>query len=101
LVLQSGGLGTCFFPKLQNISAEVPGIPTTNTAKAMQLYVVAQKTPFLTMSEVLQSKSVDTLLNTQTEHVRDVLKETCRSQFNVKSDQISTDIMLLHTELDV
>ena len=101
LVLQSGGLGTCFFPKLQNISAEVPGIPTTNTAKAKQLYVVAQKTPFLTMSEVLQSKSVDTLLNTQTEHVRDVLKETCRSQFNFKSDQISTDIMLLHTELDV
>jgi hypothetical protein len=101
LVLQSGGLGSCFFPKLNSISSMLPGTCITDRPKAKQLFVVAQRTPLLSMSDVLQSKSVDHLLNSQTQHVRNVLKETCKTQFEFSSDQISTDIMLLHTELSV
>jgi len=58
---------------------------------------VAQKMPILGMMDVLKSKSVDALIDAQKEHVRNVMRETCKSDFNFYSDHISTDIMLLHT----
>jgi hypothetical protein len=47
--------------------------------------------------DVLKSKSVDGLIDAQKEHVQNVMRETCKSDFNFFSDHISTDIMLLHT----
>jgi hypothetical protein len=62
-----------------------------------QLFVCAQKAPLLGMMDVLKSKSVDALIDAQKEHVRNVMRETCKSEFSFFSDHISTDIMLLHT----
>jgi hypothetical protein len=53
------------------------------------------------MTDVLRSSSVEGLLRAQKEHVRNVLKETCKSEFDFFSDHISTDIMLLHTHLSM
>jgi hypothetical protein len=53
------------------------------------------------MTDVLKSSSVEGLLSTQKEHVHNVLKNTCKSEFEFFSDHISTDIMLLHTHMSM
>ncbi len=60
-----------------------------------------QKQPLLCMTDVLKSTSVEALLGAQKEHVRTVLKDTCKTEFNFFSDHISTDSMLLHTHLSL
>ena len=97
LVLASASFGTCFLPRLDSISHHLPGNEHVDSAQGKQLFVVAQKAPILGMMEVLKSKSVDGLIDAQKEHVRNVLRETCKSEFSFFSDHISTDIMLLHT----
>jgi hypothetical protein len=71
------------------------------SAPGKQLFVVAQKTPLLCMTDVLRSNSVEGLLSTQKAHVHNVLKNTCKSEFEFFSDHISTDIMLLHTHMSM
>jgi hypothetical protein len=97
LVLASASLGTCFLPRLNCISHHLPGNLHVDSGHGKQLFVVAQKTPLLGMMDVLKSKSVDALIDAQKEHVQNVMRETCKSDFNFFSDHISTDIMLLHT----
>lgn len=100
LILASGTLGSCFFPRLDSICNHMPGnAQATNVNK--QLFVVPQKTPLLGMTDVLKSKSVESLLEVQKQHVSNVLRETCKSQFDFYSDHISTDIMLLHTHISM
>ena len=100
LILASGTLGTCFFPRLDSISSHMPSnAEHSNSGK--QLFVVAQKTPLLCMTDVLKSTSVESLLELQKQHVSSVLRQTCKSQFNFYSDHISTDIMLLHTHISM
>jgi hypothetical protein len=100
LILASGTLGTCFFPRLDSISSHMPSnAEHSNSGK--QLFVVAQKTPLLCMTDVLKSTSVESLLELQKQHVSTVLRQTCKSQFNFYSDHISTDIMLLHTHISM
>jgi hypothetical protein len=101
LILASGAVGTCFLPRLDSISHHMPGNVQGTTATAKQLFVVAQKTPLLCMTDVLKSSSVEGLLSTQKEHVHNVLKNTCKSEFEFFSDHISTDIMLLHTHMSM
>ena len=100
LILASGTLGTCFLPSLANISSHLPGNFQDNKS-GKQLFVVAQKTPLLTMTDVVQCNSVNDILKKQQEHVCTVLKNTCKSEFNFYSDHISTDIMLLHTHMSL
>jgi hypothetical protein len=100
LILASGTLGTCFMPSLANISSHLPGNFQDNKS-GKQLFVVAQKTPLLTMTDVVQCNSVNDILKKQKEHVCTVLKNTCKSEFNFYSDHISTDIMLLHTHMSL
>jgi hypothetical protein len=97
LVLASASFGTCFLPRLNGISHHLPGNVHVDSGHGKQLFVVAQKVPILGMMDVLKSKSVDGLIDAQKEHVRNVMRETCKSDFNFYSDHISTDIMLLHT----
>jgi hypothetical protein len=97
LVLASASFGTCFLPRLDSISHHLPGNVHVDSGQGKQLFVVAQKTPLLGMMDVLKSKSVDGLIDAQKEHVRSVMRETCKSEFDFFSDHISTDIMLLHT----
>jgi hypothetical protein len=97
LVLASASFGTCFLPRLSSISSHLPGNVHVDNAHGKQLFVVAQKMPLLGMMDVLKSKSVDSLIDAQREHVVNVLRATCKSEFNFLSDHISTDIMLLHT----
>ena len=97
LVLASAPFGTCFLPRLDSISPHLPGNVHVDSGHGKQLFVVAQKMPILGMMDVLKSKSVDGLIDAQKEHVRNVLRETCKSEFSFFSDHISTDIMLLHT----
>jgi hypothetical protein len=101
LILASGAVGTCFLPRLDSISHHMPGNVQGTTASGKQLFVVAQKTPLLCMTDVLKSSSVEGLLSTQKEHVHNVLKNTCKSEFEFFSDHISTDIMLLHTHMSM
>jgi len=75
----------------------LPGNVHVDSAQGKQLFVVAQKAPLLGMMDVLKTKSVDGLIDTQKERVRDVMRETCKSDFSFYSDHISTDIILLHT----
>jgi len=98
LILASGTLGSCFFPRLDGICSHMPG-STQNSTVSKQLFVVPQKTPMLSMTDVLKSKSVESLIEVQKMHVSNVLKETCKTQFDFYSDHISTDIMLLHTHI--
>ena len=97
LVLASASFGTCFLPRLDSISHHLPGNVHVDSGHSKQLFVVAQKAPLLGMMDVLKSKSVDGLIDAQKEHVRNVMRETCKSEFSFFSDHISTDIMLLHT----
>ena len=97
LVLASASFGSCFFPRLDCISHHLPGNVHVDSAQGKQLFVVAQKAPLLGMMDVLKTKSVDGLIDAQKELVRNVMHETCKSDFNFCSDHISTDIMLLHT----
>jgi hypothetical protein len=97
LVLASASFGTCFLPRLDSISHHLPGNVHVDSGQGKQLFVVAQKAPLLGMMDVLKSKSVDSLIDAQREHVVNVLRATCKSEFNFLSDHISTDIMLLHT----
>lgn len=100
LILASGTLGTCFFPRLDSICRHMPSnAEHDNSGK--QLFVVAQKAPLLCMTDVLKSSSVDSLLELQKQHVGSVLRQTCKDQFNFYSDHISTDIMLLHTHISM
>jgi len=100
LILASGDLGTCFFPRLDSICNHMPGnAQSCNSGK--QLFIVAQKTPMLCMTDVLKSNSVDSLLDTQKQHVCSVLRQTCKSQFDFYSDHISSDIMMLHTHISM
>jgi len=101
LILASGAVGTCFLPRLDSISPHLPGNVQGETANGKQLFVVAQKKPLLSMTDVLKSNSVEGLLRTQKAHVSNVLKDTCKSEFDFFSDHISTDIMLLHTHLSM
>jgi hypothetical protein len=100
LILASGTLGSCFLPSLAHISSHLPGNFQDNKS-GKQLFVVAQKMPLLTMTDVLQCNSVNDILHKQKEHVCTVLKNTCKSEFNFFSDHISTDIMLLHTHMSL
>jgi len=100
LILASGELGTCFFPRLDGICGHMPS-NTEHASGGKQLFVVAQKSPLLCMTDVLKSNSVDSLLETQKAHVCSVLRQTCKSQFDFYSDHISTDIMLLHTHISM
>ena len=97
LVLASAAYGTCFLPRLNSISHHLPGNVHLDSGHGKQLFVCAQKSPILGMMDVLKSKSVDGLIDAQKEHVRNVMHETCKSEFDFFSDHISTDIMLLHT----
>ena len=97
LVLASASFGTCFLPRLDSISHHLPGNVHLESGHGKQLFVVAQKAPLLGMMDVLKSKSVDALIDAQKEHVHNVMRETCKSEFSFFSDHISTDIMLLHT----
>ena len=97
LVLASASFGSCFFPRLDCISHHLPGNVHVDSGQGKQLFVVAQKAPLLGMMDVLKTKSVDGLIDTQKERVRDVMRETCKSDFSFYSDHISTDIILLHT----
>lgn len=101
LVLAGGSLGSCFLPRLDSICRHMPGNTLGDTQTGKQLFVVAQKTPFLCMTDVVKSKSVDALLQAQKERVCSVLKDTCKTEFDFFSDHISTDIMLLHTHLSM
>ena len=96
-VLASATFGTCFVPRLDSISHHLPGNVHVDSGHGKQLFVVAQKEPLLGMMDVLKTKSVDGLIDAQKEHVRNVLRETCKSDLSFFSDHISTDIMLLHT----
>jgi hypothetical protein len=98
LILASGTLGSCFFPRIDSICSHIPGSSQNNNINK-QLFVVPQKTPLLGMTDVLKSKSVESLLDVQKAHVSNVLRETCKTQFDFFSDHISTDIMLLHTHI--
>ena len=100
LILASGDLGTCFFPRLDGICGHMP-TNAENANGGKQLFVVAQKSPLLCMTDVLKSNSVDSLLDTQKARVCGVLRQTCKSQFDFYSDHISTDIMLLHTHISM
>jgi hypothetical protein len=97
LVLASAAFGTCFLPRLDSISDHLPGNVHVDSGHGKQLFVVAQKAPLLGMMDVLKSQSVDALIDAQKEHVRNVMRETCKSEHSFYSDHISTDIMLLHT----
>jgi malate synthase len=97
VVLESASFGTCFLPRLDSISHHLPGNVHVDNGHGKQLFVCAQKAPLLGMMDVLKSKSVDGLIDAQKAHVRNVLRETCKSDFDFFSDHISTDIMLLHT----
>jgi len=97
LVLASASFGTCFLPRLDCVSHHLPGNVHADSGQGKQLFVVAQKAPLLGMMDVLKSQSVDALIKAQREHVRNVMQETCKSEFSFLSDHISTDIMLLHT----
>jgi hypothetical protein len=97
VVLESASFGTCFLPRLDSISHHLPGNVHIDSGQGKQLFIVAQKAPLLGMMDVLKSKSVDGLIDAQKAHVRNVLRETCKSDFDFFSDHISTDIMLLHT----
>jgi len=97
LVLASATFGTCFLPRLDSISHQLPGNVHVDSGQGKQLFVVAQFAPLLGMMDVLKTKSVDGLIDAQKELVRNVMHETCKSDFNFCSDHISTDIMLLHT----
>lgn len=101
LVLAGGALGSCFLPRLDSISRHLPGNMLGDAQTGKQLFVVAQKTPLLGMTDVLKSKSVDALLQAQKERVCSVLTDTCKTEFDFYSDHISTDIMLLHTHLSM
>lgn len=101
LVLASATVGSCFLPRLDGISSHLPGNVQGENANGKQLFVVPQKAPLLCMTDVLKSTSVEALLRAQKEHVRTVLKDTCKTEFNFFSDHISTDIMLLHTHLSL
>jgi hypothetical protein len=101
LVLASATVGSCFLPRLDGISSHLPGNVQGDNANGNQLFVVPQKQPLLCMTDVLKSTSVEALLGAQKEHVRTVLKDTCKTEFNFFSDHISTDIMLLHTHLSL
>jgi hypothetical protein len=101
LVLAGGSLGSCFLPRLDSICRHLPGNMVGDTQTGKQLFVVAQKTPFLCMTDVVKSQSVDALLQAQKERVCSVLKDTCKTEFDFFSDHISTDIMLLHTHLSM
>ena len=96
-VVASATFGTCFVPRLDSISHHLPGNQHADSGHGKQLFVVAQKLPLLGMMDVLKTKSVDGLIDAQKEHVRNVLRETCKSDMSFFSDHISTDIMLLHT----
>jgi hypothetical protein len=96
-VLASASFGTCFLPRLDSISHHLPGNVHVDSGLGKQLFIVAQKAPLLGMMDVLKSKSVGALIDAQKEHVRNVMRETCKSEFSFFSDHISTDIMLLHT----
>jgi len=100
LILASGELGTCFFPRLDSICNHMPG-NAEHSNNGKQLFVVAQKAPLLCMTDVLKSNSVDSLLDTQKQHLCSVLRQTCKSQFDFYSDHISSDIMLLHTHISM
>jgi hypothetical protein len=100
LILASGELGTCFFPRLDSICNHMPG-SAEHSNNGKQLFVVAQKAPLLCMTDVLKSNSVDSLLDTQKQHLCSVLRQTCKSQFDFYSDHISSDIMLLHTHISM
>jgi hypothetical protein len=97
VVLESASFGTCFLPRLDSISHHLPGNVHMDSGQGKQLFIVARKAPLLGMMDVLKSKSVDGLIDAQKAHVRNVLRETCKSDFDFFSDHISTDIMLLHT----
>jgi hypothetical protein len=97
VVLESASFGTCFLPRLDSISHHLPGNVHIDSGQGKQLFIVAQKAPLLGMMDVLKSKSVDGLIDAQKAHVRNVLRETCKSDFDFFSDHISTDVMLLHT----
>jgi hypothetical protein len=97
MVLASASCGTCFLPRLNSISHHLPGNVHVDSGHGKQLFVVAQKMPLLGMMDVLKSKSVDGLIDAQKEQVRNVLCETCKSEFNFFSDHISSDVMLLDT----
>jgi len=101
LVLASATVGSCFLPRLDGISSHLPGNVQGENANGKQLFVVPQRAPLLCMTDVLKSTSVEALLRAQKEHVRTVLKDTCKTEFNFFSDHISTDIMLLHTHLSL
>jgi hypothetical protein len=101
LVLASATVGSCFLPRLDGISSHLPGNVQGDNANGKQLFVVPQKQPLLCMTDVLKSTSVEALLGAQKEHVRTVLKDTCKTEFNFFSDHISTDIMLLHTHMSM
>jgi hypothetical protein len=96
-VLASAAFGTCFLPRLDSISHHLPGNLHLDSGHGKQLFVVAQKGPLLGMMDVLKTKTVDGLIDAQKEHVRNVMRETCKSEHSFYSDHISTDIMLLHT----
>jgi hypothetical protein len=100
LILASGTLGSCFFPRIDSICSHIPGSAQNGNVNK-QLFVVPQKTPLLGMTDVLKSKSVESLLDVQKAHVSNVLRETCKTQFDFYSDHISTDIMLLHTHINM
>jgi hypothetical protein len=99
LVLASASFGTCFLPRLNCVSHHLPGNVHVDSGQGKQFFVVAQKTSFLGMMDVLKNQSVDALIDTQREHVRKVMHETCKSEFSFFNDHISTDIMLLHTHI--
>lgn len=101
LVLASATVGSCFLPRLDGISSHLPGNVQSENANGKQLFVVSQKAPLLCMTDVLKSASVEALMRAQKDHVRTVLKDTCKTEFNFFSDHISTDIMLLHTHLSL
>ena len=101
LVLASATVGSCFLPRLDGICSHMPGNVQEETANGKQLFVVPQKAPLLSMTDVLKSTSVEALIRAQKEHVRTVLKDTCKTEFNFFSDHISTDIILLHTHLSL
>jgi hypothetical protein len=97
LVLASASFGSCFLPRLDCISHHLPGNVHVDSGQGKQLFVLAQKAPLLPMMDVLKTKSVDGLIDAHKERVRDVMRETCKSDFSFFSDHISTDIILLHT----
>lgn len=101
LVLASASVGSCFLPRLDGICSHLPGNVQDDNANGKQLFVVSQKAPLLCMTDVLKSTSVEALIRAQKEHVRTVLKDTCKTEFNFFCDHISTDIMLLHTHLSL